>query len=89
MLLWRIFPLLWRLINLPSGSQQSPELSCQPSYVLPLHLPRYYPMAIEILAEQPPTYHMSRGITTVSNQWLEWTVGVGGQLSVEALDERV
>ena len=24
----------------------------------------------------------------VSNQWLEWTVGLGGQLSVEALDER-
>jgi hypothetical protein len=29
-----------------------------------------------------------RGIATIPNQWLEWTVGLGGQLSVEALDER-
>jgi hypothetical protein len=46
------------------------------------------PTAIENLAAQPPTYHLSRGITTIPDLWREWTVGLGGQLSVEALDER-
>ena len=44
--------------------------------------------AIEKLATGPPTYHLSRGITTIPDLWREWTVGLGGQLSVEALDER-
>jgi len=46
------------------------------------------PAAIERLATEPPTYHLSRGITTIPDLWREWTVGLGGQLSVEALDER-
>jgi len=46
------------------------------------------PATIESLAAQPPTYHLSRGITTIPDLWREWTVGLGGQLSVEALDER-
>jgi hypothetical protein len=46
------------------------------------------PATIESLAEQPPTYHLSRGITTIPDLWREWTVGLGRQLSVEALDER-
>jgi hypothetical protein len=68
----------------------------QPSCSLPLRLPTAAPSsgpmpaptAIESLAEQPPMYHMSRGITTIPELWSEWTVGRGGQLSVEALDER-
>jgi hypothetical protein len=43
---------------------------------------------IESLAAQPLTYHLSRGITTIPDLWREWTVGLGGQLSVEVLDER-
>ena len=47
------------------------------------------PTTIESLAvEQPLTYHLSRGITTIPDLWREWTVGLRGQLSVEALDER-
>jgi Transcriptional activator of glycolytic enzymes len=46
------------------------------------------PTAIELLAPEPPTYQLSRGITTIPDLWREWTVGLGGQLSVEALDER-
>jgi len=46
------------------------------------------PTVIESLAAQPPTYHLSRGITTIPDLWREWTVGLGGQQSVEALDER-
>jgi hypothetical protein len=40
------------------------------------------------IVEQPPTYQLSRGITTIPDLWREWRVGLGGQLSVEALDER-
>ncbi|KAN0071393.1 hypothetical protein V8E54_010824 [Elaphomyces granulatus] len=41
------------------------------------------------LAEQPSTYRISRGIISIPNPWLEWTVGLGGVGdSVEALDER-
>ena len=47
------------------------------------------PTAIERLApELPLTYQLSRGITTIPDLWREWTVGLGGQLSVEALDKR-
>lgn len=46
------------------------------------------PTPIERLASEPPTYQLSRGITTIPDLWREWTVGLGGQLSVEALDER-
>jgi hypothetical protein len=46
------------------------------------------PTAIERLAPEPPTYQLSRGVTTILDLWREWTVGLGGQLSVEALDER-
>jgi len=44
--------------------------------------------AIEKLTPGPLTYQLSRAITTIPDLWREWTVGLGGQLSVEALDER-
>jgi hypothetical protein len=63
-----------------------------PPLCLPAGAPSSGPMpapaTIESLAAQPPTYHLSRGITTIPDLWREWTVGLGGQLSVEALDER-
>ena len=46
------------------------------------------PTAIESLEEQPPTHRLSRGTTTITDLWNEWTVGLGGQPSVEDLDER-
>jgi hypothetical protein len=36
------------------------------------------PATIESLAAQPPTYHLSRSITTIPDLWREWTVGLGG-----------
>jgi hypothetical protein len=65
------------------GSHRAQEP--QPHSSLPL--PRL-PTAIERLAPEPPAYQLLRGITTIPDLWREWTVGLGGQLSVEALDER-
>jgi len=39
------------------------------------------PTAIESLEEQPPTHRLSRGTTTITDLWKEWTVGLGGQPS--------
>jgi hypothetical protein len=72
-------PLLLPLFSLPA-------LRLPP--VGPFSGPMPAPATIESLAAQPPTYHLSRGITTIPDLWGEWTVGLGGQLSVEALDER-
>jgi hypothetical protein len=77
-----------------SHSHRAQEL--QPLSSLPLRLPTAgpssgpmpAPTAIERLAPEPPTYQLSRCITTILDLWREWTVGLGGQLSVEALDER-
>jgi hypothetical protein len=73
-------------------AQESRPLCSLPPLCLPAGGPSSGPMpalaTIESLAEQPPTYHLSRGITTILDLWREWTVGLGGQLSVEALDER-
>jgi hypothetical protein len=44
--------------------------------------------AIKKLTPEPLTYQLSRAITTIPDLWKEWTVGLGRQLSVEALDER-
>ncbi|KAN0085075.1 hypothetical protein V8E54_001542 [Elaphomyces granulatus] len=41
------------------------------------------PTAIESFEEQPPTHRLSRGTTTITDLWEEWTVGLGGQPSVE------
>jgi Transcriptional activator of glycolytic enzymes len=62
-------------------------LPCLPT-AAPSSGPMPAPTAIELLAPEPPTYQLSRGITTIPDLWREWTVGLGGQLSVEALDER-
>jgi hypothetical protein len=77
------------------GSRRAQEqlpLSSLPLPRLPTGGPSSGPMpaptAIERLAPEPPTYQLSRGITTIPDLWREWTVGLGGQLSVEALDER-
>ncbi|KAF2178632.1 hypothetical protein K469DRAFT_331606 [Zopfia rhizophila CBS 207.26] len=35
---------------------------------------------------QPPSYRMSRGVKTVDCLWREWTVGLGGGPSIQALD---
>jgi Transcriptional activator of glycolytic enzymes len=80
----------------PGSSRGSRVQESQLSSSLPLCLPTAAPSsgpmpaptAIENLAEQPPAYHMSRSITKIPELWLEWTVGLRGQLSVEALDER-
>ena len=73
-------------------AHESLPLSSLPPLRLPTASPSSGPMpapaTIESLAAQPPTYHLSRGITTIPDLWREWTVGLGGQLSVEALDER-
>jgi hypothetical protein len=73
-------------------AQESLPLCSLPPLCLPTGAPSSGPMpaptTIESLAAQPPTYHLLRGITTIPDLWREWTVGLGGQLSVEALDER-
>jgi hypothetical protein len=73
-------------------AQESLPLCSLPPIRLPTAGPSSGPMpapaTIESLAAQPPTYQLSRGITTIPDLWREWTVGLGGQLSVEALDER-
>src|ERR1700722_9023639 len=78
-----------RRLHLHSGSQQSPELSCQPplSASLCTTAPSSRPMPAN------GDWDFGRTATNIphvawSNQWLEWTVGLGRQLSVEALDER-
>jgi hypothetical protein len=38
--------------------------------------------------EQPSGYRMSRAVKTVEQLWREWTVGLGGGLSVQALDSK-
>jgi hypothetical protein len=72
--------------------QESLPLCSFPPLRLPTSGPSSGPMpapaTIESLAAQPPTYCLSRGVTTIPDLWREWTVGLGGQLSVEALDER-
>ena len=80
----------------PSSSRAQQPLPVPLCSLPPLRLPTAAPSsgpmpaptAIESLAAQPPTYHLSRGITTIPDLWREWTEGLGGQLSVEALDER-
>ena len=80
-------------LTFPPGSRRAQEPV--PLCSLPLHLPTAAPSSgpmpapavIEKLAAGPPTYHLSRGITTILDLWREWTIGLGGQLSVEALDE--
>jgi hypothetical protein len=73
-------------------AQELQPLSSLPPPRLPTAGPSSGPMpaptAIERLAPEPPTYQLSRGVTTILDLWREWTVGLGGQLSVEALDER-
>jgi hypothetical protein len=73
-------------------AQESLPLCSLPPLCLPASASSSGPMptlaAIKSPAEQPPTYHLSRGITTILDLWREWTVGLGGQLSIEALDER-
>ena len=73
-------------------AQESLPLCSLPPIHLPTTGPSSRPMpapaAIESLALEPPTYQLSRGILTILDLWREWTVGLGGQLSVEALDER-
>ena len=64
-----------------------PPLLCLPAGA-PSSGPMPAPATIESLAAQPPTYQLSRGISTIPDLWREWTVGLRGQLSVEALDER-
>jgi len=74
------------------AQQQQPQLPSLPLPGLPnttlsaMSIPTL--TAIESLAEEPPIYQLSRGIKTIPDLWREWTVGLGGQLSVEALDER-
>lgn len=46
------------------------------------------PTVIERLSKEPPVYKLSRGITTIPDLWREWIEGLGGQLSIEALNER-
>jgi hypothetical protein len=75
------------------GSRRAQEPLCSlPPLCLPTSAPSSGPMlalaTIESLAAQPPTYHLSRGIMTILDLWREWTVGLGRQLLVEALDER-
>ena len=43
---------------------------------------------IERLSKEPPVYRLSRSVATIPDLWREWTEGLGGQLSVEALDKR-
>ena len=73
-------------------AQEQLPLCSLPPIRLPTGAPSSGPMpapaTIERLAPEPPTYQLSRGITTIPDLWREWTVGLGGQLSVEALDER-
>lgn len=38
-------------------------------------------------AALPPSYKMSRSITTVTDLWREWTVGLGSGLAVQRLEE--
>jgi Transcriptional activator of glycolytic enzymes len=38
-------------------------------------------------AEQLPQYRMSRTVQTIPELWQEWTLGLGGQPSIEKLDE--
>jgi Transcriptional activator of glycolytic enzymes/Centromere DNA-binding protein complex CBF3 subunit, domain 2 len=75
-----------------SRRAQDPQPLCSPPLRLPTASPSSGPMpaptAIESLAEQPPKYSLSRNIATIPDLWREWTVGLGEQLSVEALDER-
>jgi hypothetical protein len=63
------------------GTHESLPLCSLPPLCLPTGAPSSGPMpapaTIESLAEQPPTYHLSRGITTIPDLW-EWTVGLGG-----------
>jgi hypothetical protein len=64
---------------------------CDGSFSVPVKLPIpcLSPFGGRKLAEQPSTYRISRGIISIPNPWLEWTVGLGGVGdSVEALDER-
>jgi hypothetical protein len=72
-------------------AQESLPLCSLPPIRLPTASPLSRPMptlaTIKSLVAQPPTYQLSRGITTIPDLWREWTVGLGGQLSVEALDE--
>jgi hypothetical protein len=80
------------------GSRRSQEQEQERLPLRSLHLrpptagpssgPMPAPTAIQRLAPEPPTYQLSRAITTIPDLWKEWTVGLGGQLSVEALDER-
>lgn len=63
------------------GRAQEP----QPSSFLPVPC---LPTTIKRLAPEPLIYQLSRGITTIPDLWREWTMGLGGQLSVEGLDER-
>jgi transcriptional activator of glycolytic enzymes GCR1 len=46
------------------------------------------PLPVETLAKaaEKPRYRMSRTATTIPALWKEWTVGLQGQLSIEALD---
>ena len=75
-----------------SHSHRAQELqppSSLPPPRLPTAAPSSGPMpAIERLSPEPLTYQLSRGVATIPDLWREWTVGLGGQLSVEALDER-
>jgi transcriptional activator of glycolytic enzymes GCR1 len=61
---------------------RSPGATAAPAGPMPA------PTAIESLEEQPPTHRLLRGTTTTTDLWKEWTMGLGGQPSVEDLDER-
>jgi hypothetical protein len=43
-----------------------------------VHAPMPAPTAIESSEEQPPTHRLSRGTTTITDLWKEWTVDLEG-----------
>ena len=58
-----------------------------PAVLLPPPQPQQRPESeLELQPEQPPVYRMCRAVKTVKALWREWTIGLGGSPSIDALN---
>jgi hypothetical protein len=78
-----------RYTSAQASVTNSPSSIASPASPLPPPTSQVEPdPELDLEREQPPTYRMCRAVKTVKALWREWTVGLGGNPSVSALDAK-
>ena len=78
-----------------AAASSSPSPLLPPVTLLPPLQPQPQPqqgpeseLQLELQPKQPPVYRMCRAVKTVKALWREWTVGLGGNPSIDVLDSK-